>query len=308
MALPGLGFVGWGNMYATIKKLLELIRFSHTVFALPFALLSATLAWRAEGEFRWLDLLGILLCMVFARSAAMAFNRLVDHRIDGENPRTALRHLPAGTLRVRLVLLFTLLMSAGFLAGTLIFLFRTPPNPWPLYLSVPVLLFVFVYSLTKRFTSLAHFWLGVSLMLAPLAAWIAVRGMTDLTTPVILGLSVLFWVSGFDILYACQDVTFDKIKGLHSVPARFGVKLALRIAAWCHAVMFAFLVVLGLLNPYLGWIYFVGLVPIAALLVYEHRLVKHDDLTRVNAAFFKVNGIISFGLLALVLIQLLIGR
>ena len=295
-------------MYATIKKLLELIRFSHTIFALPFALLSAALAWRAEGEFRWLDLLGILLCMVFARSAAMAFNRLVDRNIDAGNPRTAMRHLPAGTLRVRLVLLFTLITSAGFLASTLIFLFRAPPNPWPLYLSGPVLLFVLVYSLTKRFTSLAHFWLGVSLMLAPFAAWIAVRGLIDLTTPVVLGLAVMFWVSGFDILYACQDAAFDKNKGLHSVPARFGVKFALRIAAWCHAVMFAFLVVLGILNPFLGWIYFVGLMPIAALLIYEHRLVKPDDLTRVNAAFFQVNGLISFGLLALVLFQLFVGR
>jgi 4-hydroxybenzoate polyprenyltransferase len=295
-------------MLATIRKLLELIRFSHTIFALPFALLSAALAWRAEDEFRWLDLLGILLCMVFARSAAMAFNRLVDRKIDGENPRTAIRHLPAGTLHVRLVLLFTLLMSVGFLLSTLIFFFRTSPNPWPLYLSGPVLLFVLVYSLTKRFTSLAHFWLGVSLMLAPLAAWIAVRGLVDLTTPVILGLAVMFWVSGFDILYACQDAIFDKNKGLHSLPARFGVKLALRIAAWCHAVMFAFLVALGFLNPFLGTIYFIGLAPIAALLIYEHRLVKPDDLTRVNAAFFKINGIISFGLLVLVLLQLLVGR
>jgi 4-hydroxybenzoate polyprenyltransferase len=295
-------------MLATIRKLLELIRFSHTIFALPFALLSAALAWRAEGEFRWLDLVGILLCMVFARSAAMAFNRLVDRRIDGENPRTAIRHLPAGTLRVRLVLFFTLLMAAGFLLGTLIFFFRTPPNPWPLYLSGPVLLFVLVYSLTKRFTSLAHFWLGVSLMLAPLAAWIAVRGMVDLTTPVILGLAVMFWVSGFDILYACQDAAFDKQKGLHSVPARFGVKLALKIAAWCHAVMFGFLVALGFLNDHLGWVYFAGLPAVASLLIYEHRLVKPDDLTRVNAAFFKVNGLISFGLLVLVLVQLLVGR
>jgi 4-hydroxybenzoate polyprenyltransferase len=207
-----------------------------------------------------------------------------------------------------LVLLFMLITSAGFVASTLIFFFRTPPNPWPLYLSGPVLVFVLLYSLTKRFTSLAHFWLGVSLMLAPLAAWIAVRGLTELTTPVILALAVMFWVSGFDILYACQDAAFDKNKGLHSVPARFGVKLALRIAAWCHAVMFAFLVVLGLLNPFLGWIYFVGLIPVAVLLVYEHLLVKPDDLTRVNAAFFKVNGIISFGLLLLVLLQLAVGR
>jgi 4-hydroxybenzoate polyprenyltransferase len=287
-------------MPSTVRKLLELIRFSHTVFALPFALLSAALAWRAEGAFRWLDLVGIVLCMVFARSAAMAFNRLVDRRIDAANPRTAGRHLPAGTLTVPAVLLFTLLTSAAFVLSTFVF-----TNPWPLYLSGPVLLFLLGYSLTKRFTSLAHFWLGAALMLAPVAAWIAVRGPVQMETPLLLGAAVLFWVSGFDILYACQDADFDKSAGLHSVPARFGVRTSLRIAAACHAVMFLLLVGLGFVNPYLGgWVYGVGLAAVGGLLVYEHRLVRPDDLTRVNAAFFQVNGVISFGLLVVGLVQM----
>lgn len=283
----------------TARKLLELIRFSHTIFALPFALLSAALAWRAEGAFRWLDLAGILLCMVLARSAAMAFNRLADRRIDAANPRTANRHLPAGTLTLPTVAVFTLLTSAGFVASTLVF-----TNPWPLYLSGPVLLFLLGYSLTKRFTSLAHFWLGASLMLAPVAAWIAIRGLVQMDTPLLLGAAVLFWVSGFDILYACQDADFDRSAGLHSVPARFGVRTSLRIAAGCHAVMFLLLVALGFVNPELGWVYAVGLAAVGVLLVIEHRLVRPDDLTRVNAAFFQVNGVISFGLFAVVLVQL----
>src|SRR5688572_28877926 len=290
-------------MLAVVRQLLELIRFSHTVFALPFALLSAALAWTDE-PFGWPDLVGILLCMVFARSAAMAFNRLADRRLDAANPRTAGRHLPAGTLSVGTVAAFTALTAAGFVASTLLFLLREPPNPWPLYLSGPVLLFVLGYSLTKRFTSLAHFWLGAALMLAPIAAWIAVRGPTDLLPPTLLGLAVLFWVSGFDILYACQDVDFDKKAGLHSVPARLGVPASLRIAAVCHAVMFGLLVGLGFASPHLGAVYFTGLAAIGALLVYEHRLVRPDDLSRVNRAFFQVNGVISVGLFALVLVQL----
>jgi 4-hydroxybenzoate polyprenyltransferase len=290
-------------MLTTVRKLLELIRFSHTLFALPFALLSAALAW-ADVGFRWLDLAGILLCMVFARSAAMAFNRLADRHLDAKNPRTAGRHLPAGTLSVAAVTAFTLATAAGFVASTLVFLLRDPPNPWPLYLSGPVLLFVLGYSLAKRFTSLAHFWLGAALMLAPLAAWIAVRGPVDLLVPTLLGLAVLFWVSGFDILYACQDAAFDRSAGLYSVPARFGVPASLRIAAVCHAVMFALLVGLGFASPRLGAVYFAGLGAIGLLLVYEHRLVRPDDLSRMNRAFFQVNGVISLGLFALVLVQL----
>src|SRR5258708_7660049 len=216
-------------MMSLMRRLLEMIRFSHTIFALPFALLSAALAWR-DDDFRWLDLLGILLCMIFARSAAMAFNRVADRRIDALNPRTAQRHLPAGSLSLRAVIGFTLLCSAGFVVSAALFLLREPSNPWPIYLAGPVLAFIVTYSFTKRFTVLAHFWLGASLMLAPLAAWIAVRGMVDLATPLVIGGAVLFWVSGFDILYACQDADFDRKAKLASIPARIGIPASLRVA------------------------------------------------------------------------------
>ncbi|MBM3980845.1 MAG: 4-hydroxybenzoate octaprenyltransferase [Planctomycetes bacterium] len=290
-------------MPSVARKLLELIRFSHTIFALPFALLAAALAW-ADEPFRWPDLAGVLLCMVFARSAAMAFNRVADRHIDARNPRTVARHLPAGTLSVAVVWGFTLLCCAAFVAATLLFQLRDPANPWPLYLSGPVLLFVLGYSLAKRFTSLAHFWLGAALMLAPVAAWIAIRGFVDMPVPLLLGGAVAFWVSGFDILYACQDAKFDTETGLHSVPARFGVRASLRIAAVCHAVMFGMLVGLYFASPHLSGVFVAGLVAVGALLVYEHSLVRADDLTRVNRAFFHVNGVISIGLLAVVLVQL----
>lgn len=290
-------------MPTTARKLLELIRFSHTVFALPFAALAAALAWKSE-PLRWQDALGVLLCMVFARSAAMAFNRLVDRHIDAANPRTAGRHLPAGTLGVGTVWVFTVACCVGFVASTLLFYAREPSNPWPLYLSVPVLLFVLGYSLAKRFTSLAHFWLGAALMLAPVAAWGAIRGFEEPVVPLLLGGAVAFWVAGFDILYACQDARFDRDAGLHSVPARFGIVQSLRIAAACHAVMFALLVGLYFASPHLGRVFLAGLGAVGALLVYEHRLVRPDDLTRVNRAFFHVNGVISLGLLAVVLVQL----
>ncbi len=292
-----------GDQQMPVRKLLELVRFGHTVFALPFALLAAALAW-ADEPFRPADLAGILLCMVFARSAAMAFNRLADRRLDARNPRTAARHLPAGTLSAAAVWAFTAACGAGFVASTLLFLYRDPPNPWPLVLSGPVLLFLFGYSLAKRFTSLAHFWLGGALMLAPVAAWIAVKGLTDLAAPALLGAAVGFWVAGFDILYACQDADFDRAEGLHSVPASVGVPAALRVAAGCHAAMFGLLAALPLATPHLGAVYLAGLAPVGALLVYEHRLVRPDDLSRVNRAFFHVNGVISVGLLVLVLVQL----
>ena len=290
-------------MLTRARLLLELVRFSHTVFALPFALLSAALAWQDE-PFRWPDLAGILLGMVFARTAAMAFNRLADRHLDAANPRTAGRHLPAGTLRVATVAAFTVACGGGFVASTLLFLWREPPNPWPLYLCGPVLLFVLGYSLTKRFTALAHFWLGAALMLAPVAAWIAVKGLHDMAVPLLLGSAVLFWVAGFDILYACQDAAFDAAHGLHSVPARVGVPASLRVAAACHAVMFGLLVGLSFVSPHLGGVFRAGLAAVGLLLVYEHALVRPDDLSRVNRAFFHVNGVISVGLFVLVLVQL----
>jgi 4-hydroxybenzoate polyprenyltransferase len=196
----------------------------------------------------------------------------------------------------------------GFFASTLLFLLREPPNMWPLILAGPVLLFIGAYSLTKRFTALAHFWLGASLMLAPVAAWIAVRGMEDLRTPVVLGLAVLFWVAGFDILYACQDVDVDRRLGLHSVPARLGVRGALRVALVCHALTAALLLALyAVASPPLGAVYLAGVIGVIALLAYQHWLVRPDDLSRVNRAFFQVNGVISIGLFLLVLAQIAVG-
>ena len=287
---------------AKIADLLGMIKFSHTLFALPFALLGAALAARGpEGwRGRWVDWLGILVCMALARSAAMAFNRLVDRRIDALNPRTAGRHLPSGRLSAASVTAFTVVTSVGFVAATLLFL----PNRWPLMLSGPVLLWLLGYSFAKRWTSLAHFWLGFALAMAPMAAWIALRG--DLAwPPVLLGLAVLLWVSGFDIIYACQDADFDRSHGLHSVPGRLGVPGALRLASACHASMVGALIGLGLAYP-MGIIYFVGVGVVAMLLVYEHAIVRPDDLTRVNVAFFQVNVGISMGLLIVGLADLIV--
>jgi 4-hydroxybenzoate polyprenyltransferase len=287
---------------ARARDYFELVKFSHTLFALPFALLGAALAAYAPDSrpARLQDWLGILLCMATARSAAMAFNRLADRSYDARNPRTAGRHLPSGRLSVPAVATFTAVSSAAFIASTLLFL----PNRWPIALSFPVLLWLLSYSYAKRFTSLAHFWLGLSLSLAPIAAWIALRG--DLKwPPVLLAMAVLLWVAGFDIIYACQDVEFDRRTGLRSIPEALGIPGALRIAAACHALMIVPLAVLGIVYP-LGLIYFIGLAAVAALLVYEHALVRPDDLTRVNIAFFQVNIVISLGLLAVAVLDLLI--
>ncbi len=289
-------------MLGRLSDLLGMIKFSHTLFALPFALLGAALAahtpdgWHGRAR----DWIAILLCMAMARSAAMAFNRLTDRAIDARNPRTASRHLPSGKLSVGSVAIFTLVTSAGFIASTALFL----PNRWPLILSVPCLLWVLGYSYTKRFTSLAHFWLGAALMLAPVASWIALRGNLE-WSPVLLGLAVLFWVSGFDIIYACQDAEFDRASGLHSIPARLGVRGALRLAAICHAVMIVALLALGFAYP-MGLLYFGGVAVVFLLLVYEHALVRPDDLSRVNMAFFQVNIGISLGLLVVGVADLLI--
>jgi 4-hydroxybenzoate polyprenyltransferase len=285
-----------------LRDYFELVKFSHTLFALPFALLGAALA--AHGPDGWRgriqDWVGILLCMATARSAAMAFNRVADRHYDGLNPRTAGRHLPAGLLSARSVVAFTLVCSLAFIASTLLFL----PNRWPLVLSVPVLLWLLGYSYSKRFTSMAHFWLGLSLSLAPLAAWIALRG--DVAwPPVLLALAVLLWVAGFDIIYACQDVEFDQSTELRSIPKALGVRRALWLAAVCHGLMIVPLIGLGLVYP-LGPIYFVGVAAVAALLIYEHALVRPDDLTRVNVAFFQVNILISLGLLVVTVVDLVV--
>jgi 4-hydroxybenzoate polyprenyltransferase len=287
---------------ARTRDFFEMIKFSHTLFALPFALLGAVLAVNYPGApaTRPQDWLGILVCMAAARTAAMAFNRIADRSFDARNPRTAARHIPAGRLSVPTVVGFTIASASAFIGATLLFL----PNRWPMYLSVPVLLWLLAYSYTKRFTSLSHFWLGISLSLAPVAAWIALRG--DLAwPPIFLAEAVLLWVAGFDIIYACQDVDFDRAAGLRSFPGRLGVRNALRLAAGCHALMLVPLVVLGMIFP-MGIVYFLGVGAVGLLLFYEHALVRPDDLSRVNLAFFQVNIAISLGLLVVGLIDLLI--
>ncbi|TWT87419.1 4-hydroxybenzoate octaprenyltransferase [Pseudobythopirellula maris] len=331
-------------MLPTIRHLLTLIRFSHTLFALPFALLAMLMAgrklrlvfakgivypdpskdwhdydsalpywsalWNDFGYFmiQWEEVYGVLLCMVFARSTAMAFNRIADRKIDAENPRTAARHLPAGVLSLPQVSVFALLSATGFIASTLLFL----PNWLPAALSVPVILWLCGYSYAKRFTSLAQFWLGAALGLSPVAAWIAIRGQAvmadpwDLLPAAILGAAVLTWVAGFDTLYACQDYEHDKSAGLRSVPTALGVPGALRLAAVLHALTVVLLALVPLAFPPFGMIYWGGVVAIALLLVYEHRLVRPDDLSRVNLAFFHVNAVVSLGLLVIGTVDLLV--
>jgi 4-hydroxybenzoate polyprenyltransferase len=239
----------------------------------------------------------------------MAFNRLVDRRIDAANPRTAGRHIPAGILSVAQVTVFTIACSLGFIASTLLFL----PNRLPLYLSVPVLAFLCGYSFAKRFTSLAHMWLGTALALSPIAVWIAIRGEQVMKTPIdllpaiVLGAVVLTWVTGFDIIYACQDFEFDRTRKLHSIPARLGVARSLRLAAVCHAATVGLLAVLPLVYPAFGLLYWGAVVGVAGLLTYEHALVRPDDLDRVNIAFFNVNAVISLGLFAVGTLDLWLG-
>ena len=266
---------------------------------MPFALLSAILAWHSRSEpFSARELAGLLLCMVLARSAAMAFNRLVDWKFDAANPRTATRHLPAGLLSGPTVVAFTIACSAGFIAATLLFL----PNPWPIRLAVPVLLFLLGYSFAKRFTAWCHYWLSAALMLSPIAAWIAIRGEVT-WTPICLAAVVFFWVGGFDILYACQDTDFDRDKRLFSIPSRWGISVALRVALVSHLLTIAALFALWHFAG-LGPVFLTGIVVVAALLLYEHSLVRPHDLTRVNVAFFNVNAIISVGLFAVGLVDL----
>jgi len=297
-------------MPARLASLLSLVRFSHTVFAMPFALISVIVAWSLAGPGRsgplpdgWLlPLVGVVVCMVSARTAAMAFNRLVDRDIDAANPRTATRHLPSGELSVGQVVALVAGSSLAFVAGTLLFL----PNWLPLVLALPVLAWLLGYSYAKRFTMLAHVWLGAALGMAPVAAWIAIRGEavlaspTDLVPAGILGLAVMLWVAGFDIIYACQDAGFDSQAGLHSIPATLGVRRALLVAAVMHGLTMLLLAALPWVIPALGMIYWVALAAIAVLLVWEHSLVRPDDLSRVNAAFFTANAIIGGVLLAAV--------
>jgi 4-hydroxybenzoate polyprenyltransferase len=263
----------------------RMVRLSHSVFALPFALASVALA--ARGGLRWGQVAWIVVAMVAARSAAMGFNRLADHELDARNPRTAARELPRGILTRGEVWAFVVL-SAGLLVLAAAML-----NPLCLALSPVALAIVFGYSYTKRFTSLSHLFLGLALAIAPVGAWLAVRGQFA-PTPLVLALAVLAWVAGFDIIYACQDVDFDRGQGLHSLPARLGIGRSLLLARTLHATAVACLAVVYRLAP-LHPLYLAGVGLVAVLLVYEHSLVRADDLSRVDAAFFTVNGWISAG-------------
>ena len=272
----------------------RMIKFSHSVFALPFALASAAMA--AGGRVPWRELPWIVVAMIGARSAAMGFNRLADQAIDARNPRTAGRELPRGVLSRREVWVFVVL-SALALIGAAAML-----NPLCLLLSPVALLVVLGYSYTKRFTSLSHLVLGLALSIAPVGAWLAVRGRFD-AAPVVLALAVLAWVAGFDTIYSCQDVDFDRREGLRSLPALLGIRRALTVARLLHFAAVVLLAALFALVP-LHPIYLVGVAAVAALLVYEHSLVSADDLSRVDAAFFTVNGWISVGYLAFTILAL----
>jgi 4-hydroxybenzoate polyprenyltransferase len=278
-----------------LRTTLEMIKFSHTLFALPFALLAAFLA--AEGWPRPATLVKILAAMVGARSAAMAHNRLADRRLDAANPRTASRALPSGALPVGFV--------RAFLVGSIVLFGAAAAslNRLTLILSPVALALLLAYSYTKRFTALSHLVLGLCLGIAPVGAWIAVRGSIALL-PVLLGLAVLFWTAGFDVIYALQDESHDRSAGLHSIPARFGARAALWISAGFHAAMVVLLFAVWRLAGG-GAVFLAGIAATVAALVYQHAIVRPGDLSRVDAAFFTANGFVSVTLAACGIAQVL---
>jgi putative 4-hydroxybenzoate polyprenyltransferase len=265
-----------------------MIKFEHTLFALPFAFLGAILA--ADGLPSLRQIIWITVAMFGARSAAMTFNRIIDRRFDAENPRTANRELPSGKLSVNFAWAF-------LIASIILFEIAAYSLNWLTFALSPVaLLSVLGYSYAKRFTSLAHLILGWSLAISPTAAWIAVRGAIDSEVPLLLSLLVMMWTAGFDVMYACQDYEYDRKAGLRSIPARFGIKNSLRIARLFHAQAF-FVLLLFYLCTGLGWLALAGVFAVGALLVYQHTLVKANDLSRMNAAFFTTNAFVSVILL-----------
>ena len=282
-----------------ISDFLALIKFEHTVFALPFAYLGMLLAPR-KGWPSWDQILWITVAMAAARTVAMGANRIIDRAIDAENPRTADRPLPSGRVKIATACVGTAVSASVLTAAA----WRL--GPLPLRLLPGAALFLIGYSYTKRITWLSHFILGFTDGLAPMGAWAAVRGSlfnaSDLPAWLLLG-TVTTWIGGFDLIYACQDVAFDREAGLRSIPARFGVRAALRLSAICHALTLALLVWLGTWTG-LKWPYWLGMVVVAGLLTYEHSLVHPDDLSRVNVAFFNVNGYISVTLFVSILAAL----
>ncbi len=271
------------SIFRNLKITLEMIKWEHSIFALPFALCGAMLA--AGGWPSWHQLAWIVVAMVSARSAAMAFNRLADASIDAANPRTATRALPVGQLTPVFVSTFVLVSCGVFVLAA------SQLNRLTLMLSPVALAVILLYSYTKRFTRWSHLFLGFALGIAPAAAWIAVRGSLD-PRILLLTAAVTFWVGGFDVIYACQDHDYDRSHGLHSLPRYLGIRNALMIARLFHLVMIGLLVAL-IVTFGLGKLATIGVIAVAALLLYEHTLVRHDDLTKLNAAFFTMNGVIS---------------
>jgi 4-hydroxybenzoate polyprenyltransferase len=282
------------------RIILEMIKIEHTVFALPFALMATVVAVHGHWMLFWHKLPWILLAMVGARSAAMAFNRIVDRTYDAANPRTKMRAIPAGLLSVPQVVLFTI-VSCAMLVGAAAML-----NPLALYLSPVALLLALGYSYTKRFTAFSHLFLGFALSVAPAGAWIAVTGRLDPPAMFLAG-AVIFWLFGFDILYALQDTEFDRENNLHSMSVWLGNERALVVSRIGHGLTVLLLVGMGL-TAHLGVFYFIGAAFAAALIVYEQSLVKANDLSKLNLAFFTLNGYISVGLFLFTLTDVLIGH
>ncbi len=284
---------------ATVRTWGTLVKFSHSVFALPFAFVGAALA-SVGHPITPRQVVWIVVAMVGARNAAMGFNRLADHALDARNPRTAARELPAGRLSRAAVWTATLLLAALFVGASFAL------HPLCGALSPVALLVIFGYSYTKRFTWGSHFVLGLALAMAPVGAWVAVRGSfldPDGFVPWLLAAIVVLWVAGFDVVYACQDLEFDRGQGLHSIPARLGIPRALGVARLLHAGALAAMAGVGLAAG-LGGVYWAGLLGIAALLAWEHRLLRPDDLSRLGLAFFNLNGMVSVAYLAVVLTAL----
>lgn len=269
-----------------MNKYFSLVLFAHTVFAMPFAIIGFFLAITTTTyEFDWFKLFLMLLCMVFARNAAMAFNRYLDRNIDAQNPRTAIRDIPSGRISSKQALLFTIVNSILFILTTFLI------NKLCFYLSPVALTVVLGYSYTKRFTPLCHLILGLGLALAPIGAYLVVTGEFAML-PIYFSLAVLCWVSGFDIIYALQDEEFDRQNNLNSIPAWLGKKNALRVSSFLHLLTVVF-VTLPYFNTDLSWFYLAGVLFFILLLIYQHKLVKPDDLSKVDRAFFTTNGIAS---------------
>lgn len=287
-------------MLKKIRLVLDMVKFEHTIFALPFAYLGAMLgSLEVKGHLpSWMQVFWVTLAMVGARSAAMALNRIIDRRIDAKNPRTVNRHIPKG--------LISLPFAWGFVVVSFIVLFFAAYqlNLLAVELLPIAVFFLVIYSYTKRFTWACHFVLGIATGLGPIGGWIATTGQIDLKS-VILFLTVALWIGGFDVIYACQDVEFDREQGLYSIPARFGVKTGLQVSTWMHVGTAIGLISLLVLTN-LGLFYGIGVVIALAILVYEHSIVSPDDLSRLNTAFFTMNGVLSVIIFCFMLIDVLV--